>query len=189
MNGRTGQVKEEGDVSVAQDKADGEIIVYSKVDFSNDRQFYLALEILIKCFDDHRHYQSRTNEEKLVTGNPSWVNRMSADALANLRWDVTCTIEGVILKIFSNHQIRRFRNNIVEVAHALEKIIFCRASSAKEYGSRDSLLYRMKACSREYAERVARNSSELEHFVPLLRETKEQIRPVKRARGCGARAA
>mmetsp|Transcript_27801 Transcript_27801/g.43142 ORF Transcript_27801/g.43142 Transcript_27801/m.43142 type:complete len:170 (+) Transcript_27801:116-625(+) len=159
---------------------------YTMFRAQDDRQFHLALEVLIKHYDDHRN----CDESNLEAGNHSWKNRMSTDTLANLRWDMTCAIEGVILKIFHSQQIQRYRNSIVEVAHVLEKRIFRLASSAKEYERRDTLLYRLKVYSRDRAENIACSSSELGHFLPQLMKTKEQARPIQRTtRGCGARAA
>lgn len=160
---------------------------YTMFNALKDNQFQLALSVLVKIFDDQRTPAQIRSVER-DTQNESWQCDLSPRELAALRWDTTCAIEGVILKLFKEEFIQKFRNSMVEVAHFIEKKIFYQASSSNEYGRRDTLLYRMKRCSRGHAEQIVRQSRSLERYLPLLLDSRKQRRP-KRVRVIGASAA
>eukprot|EP00814_Leptocylindrus_danicus_P017719 CAMPEP_0116028312 /NCGR_PEP_ID=MMETSP0321-20121206/15311_1 /TAXON_ID=163516 /ORGANISM="Leptocylindrus danicus var. danicus, Strain B650" /LENGTH=176 /DNA_ID=CAMNT_0003502157 /DNA_START=93 /DNA_END=623 /DNA_ORIENTATION=+ len=165
---------------------------YTMFNALKDNQFQLALSVLVKIFDDQRASSqissTQSRRSQTTARSDTWQCNLSPTELAVLRWDTTCAIEGVILKLFQEEFIQKFRNSIVEVAHFLEKTMFHQAVNADAYGRRDTLLYRMKQCSRGHAELIARHSSGLEQYLPLLQDSRKQQR-FKRARVIGARAA
>jgi len=140
---------------------------YTMFNALEDDQFHLALSVLVKIFDDQRvsaqtfSTQSRRSQTTSTTRSDTWQCDLSPRELAVLRWDTTCAIEGVILNLFEEEFIQKFRNSIVEVAHFLEKTMFHQAVNVNVYGRRDTLLYRMKQYSRAHTEFIARRSSEL----------------------------
>ena len=93
-----------------------------------------------------------------------------------MRWKTTHAIETLILSIFRENMNWRFRNEIVEVAHLLEKTMFAIAKNREEYHdyrsktshSVSSLIFKVKHCARVYAEKFARGNRSLSKYVPKL---------------------
>mmetsp|Transcript_22977 Transcript_22977/g.34483 ORF Transcript_22977/g.34483 Transcript_22977/m.34483 type:complete len:191 (-) Transcript_22977:763-1335(-) len=138
---------------------------YTMFNALKDNQFQLALSVLVKIFDDQRASSqissTQSRRSQTTARSDTWQCNLSPTELAVLRWDTTCAIEGVILKLFQEEFIQKFRNSIVEVAHFLEKTMFHQAVNVNAHGRRDTLLYRMKQYSRADTELTAWRSSEL----------------------------
>mmetsp|Transcript_22978 Transcript_22978/g.34484 ORF Transcript_22978/g.34484 Transcript_22978/m.34484 type:complete len:187 (-) Transcript_22978:763-1323(-) len=134
---------------------------YTMFNALKDDQFHLALSALVEIFDDQRASAQIFSTQSNRSRSDTWQCDLSPRELAVLRWDTTCAIEGVILNLFEEEFIQKYRNSIVEVAHFLEKTMFHQAVNVNAHGRRDTLLYRMKQYSRADTELTAWRSSEL----------------------------
>ena len=157
-----------------------------------DKQFHLSLEVITKCIDqicpDQDSLSTGRNSDELSPVPNAWSSIMQKYELSNLRWEITCVIESIMLQLFQKDHIFEHRNGFVKGAHLIEKTLFRAANNAQDYKRRDTLLYRVRCCSRAYAERFARRSIEHVHIVPLLLKSRQQER--ERRPSCyGANAA
>ena len=159
---------------------------HSLINLRRDRQVKVAVGILLQS-----HHLLPIQTAPAAVDN--WSMRLSRQRLADLRWKVTTDIEYTMVMLLSSSMrgvnasgslggtegiahVRR--NDICEVAHMIEKMIFMVSCSENAqnmplsgeelYGNREMMYQRFRRCAILFATKIARSIPKFENFLPIL---------------------
>jgi len=130
------------------------------------QQMVLSIQIMCKTYNRIIPPKPR----RIPSGGKTWHEQENPYELSKTRWNITCTIERLLLSSFKVFSQDCFRNHIIEVSHLLEKTIFNLSTSASLYKDKKTLMRRIRCCARAYALRMCQHTTCLFKYLPMLQD-------------------